>query len=280
MTRIPRQWQAPRVPSPLALSARILVIVFALELALDYHLPAFLAGKRTDLRNLTDAFLLVLVCAPLVWLLVVRPLGRSVRAELRQLIQVGLLIRLLAIIFAAELVIMFLFASLSSRPWWTLFDGVVVALVSAPFIWWTLIRSLPAASVSSGQQHEMPPSLLLFYKLVGTIFVIELVSMTLVQFLLPDNGPVATAWLDSTLLGIFSAPFLWWLVVLPLRRAAAVEKARFESVSDQVVDAMITLDAGALVESFNPAAERAFGYRAEEVVGQPIQMLLPDGDSG
>jgi PAS domain S-box-containing protein len=260
--------------------ARILVIVFALELALDFHLPDFMAGNRLHLRNLIDSFLLVIFCAPFLWLLVVRPLGQSVRAELRRVVQAGLLIRLLAIIFAAEMVIMFMFSSLKMRPWWVLFDGFVVTLVSAPFLWWTLFRSLPAASGGIGQEDELPPSLLLFYKLIGTIYVIELLSMTLVQFLLPESGPTANAWLDSTLLAMFCAPFLWWLVVLPLRQAALVEKARFESVSAQVVDAVITLDAGGLIESFNPAAARAFGYQADDVIGKPVQILLPPGDNG
>ena len=40
-------------------------------------------------------------------------------------------------------------------------------------------------------------------------------------------------------------------------------------------DAIITKDLDSIVTSWNPAAERMFGYKAEEVVGKPITILFP-----
>src|SRR3954462_15663233 len=40
-------------------------------------------------------------------------------------------------------------------------------------------------------------------------------------------------------------------------------------------DAIISKDLRGIIRSWNKGAERIFGYRAEEVVGQPVSMLAP-----
>ena len=50
---------------------------------------------------------------------------------------------------------------------------------------------------------------------------------------------------------------------------------RMRSVVDHVVDGIVTIDDRGGIESFNPAAEKLFGYRREEVLGQNVKMLMP-----
>jgi PAS domain S-box-containing protein len=56
----------------------------------------------------------------------------------------------------------------------------------------------------------------------------------------------------------------------------ADDAARIESVVNHVIDGIIAIDENGIVEAFNPAAERLFGYQAEEVIGQNVKTLMPE----
>jgi two-component system sensor kinase FixL len=52
-------------------------------------------------------------------------------------------------------------------------------------------------------------------------------------------------------------------------------EARWRSIVESAVDAIIVIDARGVVEALNPAAVRLFGYEAGEVVGRNVSMLMP-----
>jgi PAS domain S-box-containing protein len=54
------------------------------------------------------------------------------------------------------------------------------------------------------------------------------------------------------------------------------DESRLRSIVNHVVDGIIAIDENGTVEAFNPAAERLFGYRTEEVVGQNVKLLMPE----
>jgi len=49
-----------------------------------------------------------------------------------------------------------------------------------------------------------------------------------------------------------------------------------EVILDIAVDAIISIGSKGIVSTFNPAAEKLFGYSSDEVIGQNIKMLMPE----
>ena len=60
-----------------------------------------------------------------------------------------------------------------------------------------------------------------------------------------------------------------------LKQALRLREALLRSMVDIVPDGLVVIDTTGIVQSFNPAAERAFGYAAVEVVGRNVSMLMP-----
>ena len=58
-------------------------------------------------------------------------------------------------------------------------------------------------------------------------------------------------------------------------RAMRDSEARWRAIIDAAVDAIVLIDDHGHVESFNPGAERMFGYAEAEVLGRNVNMLMP-----
>lgn len=50
---------------------------------------------------------------------------------------------------------------------------------------------------------------------------------------------------------------------------------RFEGIVASTSDAIVSEDLNGIIQTWNEAAERIYGYTAEEAIGQPISMLVP-----
>jgi len=59
-------------------------------------------------------------------------------------------------------------------------------------------------------------------------------------------------------------------------QALRESKTRVQSILDHAIDGIISINEQGMVESFNPAAERLFGYKSLEVVGQNVTLLMPE----
>ena len=58
--------------------------------------------------------------------------------------------------------------------------------------------------------------------------------------------------------------------------AVAEAASHIKAIVDHAVDGIVTVDQHGMIESLNPAAERIFGYRRDEMIGRPVSTLMPE----
>jgi PAS domain S-box-containing protein len=69
--------------------------------------------------------------------------------------------------------------------------------------------------------------------------------------------------------------------ITALRDAAAAlreSQERVRAIVETAVDGIITIDESGTIQSINPAVERIFQYRKEELIGQNVKILMPPPD--
>ena len=76
---------------------------------------------------------------------------------------------------------------------------------------------------------------------------------------------------DGTVIG-------WMASIVDITDEKQVSDARalVSSIAETSFDAIVTKDLNGIVTSWNPAARQLFGYTADEMIGQPIRVLIPE----
>jgi PAS domain S-box-containing protein len=66
------------------------------------------------------------------------------------------------------------------------------------------------------------------------------------------------------------------VTVSRVRAALRESEAKFRSVMESAIDAIISSDASGAILSWNRAAAALFGHSAEEALGQPLEIIIPE----
>ncbi len=87
--------------------------------------------------------------------------------------------------------------------------------------------------------------------------------------ILPDSS--------SDEVGVLARAFRSMMDTVRERTDALVRSEEtIRNIVDNTVDAILTVDQQGLIRSFNSAAQRIFGYSADEVIGQNVSLLMPE----
>ncbi len=125
----------------------------------------------------------------------------------------------------------------------------------------------------------------IFFVVALSVFVSEAAVMLVLRYL-PQHSEFELAILDATLLVALISPALYFFLFRPLvayihEREQIVEtlhrneEEQLKVMVRTAVDGIVTINEHGLIERFNPAAERMFGYNEAEVLGQNVSILMP-----
>src|SRR5262249_14263797 len=117
----------------------------------------------------------------------------------------------------------------------------------------------------------------------GPGFMATILSVALVNQFFLDPGNVEPGLLNAAAFALIGTAVAWFGESLRRAVAQAFERnqdllereAHLQSILDTVPDAMIVIDEHGLIQSFSSATERLFAYKAAEVIGQNVSLLMP-----
>jgi PAS domain S-box-containing protein len=90
------------------------------------------------------------------------------------------------------------------------------------------------------------------------------------------NFAAAAAGLLAVLAGISYGLARHQVRRIEAEQQVRLSEVRLRAVTETASDAIISADRDGNVRYFNPGAERTFGHRAQDIVGQPLTVLMPE----
>lgn len=160
--------------------------------------------------------------------------------------------------------------------------AVAACALGAGFALRLLLNDLLGASAAG---LLFMPAILAAVLLGGTVpgLIATTASLPLAYVFAHQSTSTAAATVNLILLALVGAMLSWlggaWRRERERSRTSGrtviQQQAHLQSVLDTVPDATIVIDVNGLIESFNVAAVRQFGYQPSEVAGKNISMLMP-----
>ncbi len=105
---------------------------------------------------------------------------------------------------------------------------------------------------------------------------------TIEQHHLPDGSDIFVQVVKTPIYDaegtIVGTQGMFWDVTEKKRAAELVadSERRYRQLTEATLDGIVLVDQRGLITLFNPAAEKMFGWQAEEVIGKPAALLVPE----
>lgn len=176
-----------------------------------------------------------------------------------------------------------------SKALMTLIDVIVILITVYAFRSFVKLNYFKARKIET-----IGPVLVLFgFLSIGVFYALDFFSMHILSYFVPMKASMAFmqklhlnySWIVITL-SLGSIMFGFTRInrnsialiksIEVSQKAFKNSEARIRAVVDTVLDGIITIDGKGTIETFNPAAERLFGYAAEEVIGENVKVLMPE----
>jgi len=153
---------------------------------------------------------------------------------------------------------------------------LLIAVLLVGLLLWDL--NLPPGVI-----HGIPYVVLIFlsywlpWRSAPAIFATLGTLLIVISYVYPATGEDTAA----RVLNIGLETAVLWLTAFLVVRSRASSRSledreqRLRALVATAVDGVMIIDASGTVQEYNPACERLFGYRADQVVGKNVNMLMP-----
>jgi len=142
------------------------------------------------------------------------------------------------------------------------------------------VASGAASGSFSGQASSDGVERTMAFRRIGALPMIIVVGLARADYLSDWNAEIMRATALATLFAFVTFVFTLTIHRSWLRResdvnALALQERKFRTLLDSSPDGLVIADALGVITLVNRNAELMFGYAADELVGQPIRVLLP-----
>ena len=100
--------------------------------------------------------------------------------------------------------------------------------------------------------------------------------MMVLQYLPMQLSSVQEGLVDAGLLTAVCSVALWSVLFKPMRATAVAEGRKFNQLMEAVPDGVIGVDEKGRIRFLNERILALFKYRRDELIGRPVEMLIPD----
>lgn len=260
-------------------SGIFILMLFAI-LAFEMSIMGLFASLGLDIlsASILDATILTLIFAALFWFILFRT--KIIKDNGSKFSPAKLFAFALAFIFSVEFVMMMTMPVLlpgAPLQLVKLVDAGFTTLITAPMLWW-LVCSRRMQNRLFLYEDFLGAPIRLFFLLMMSIFLTDLLTELIIPYAFPNISRHIFIILDSVLSTLVISPLFWWFLIRPLMKVSLSQKALSMAIYAQAVDAIITIDSSGKIVTFNPAAEKIFGYTADDITGRSGDTLFCESE--